>query len=758
MGSLPASAFPTLRPYEAVAQDPGEECAAPAPSPPPSASVPLASATGATTPRATLSRSLSLRRRSAASIPASDIELAASIANATARCQSAGEGSDELSPRLEDRAEEEADIYDIAKVDDGAGEGRSALDPFAAGRVGIPASYFGVGLMIGGGSSLLYPVLIVRGGATSSLMAASHAAIGIFWSYKILFGFLSDCLCQTHPSETLTYELTSLRKHSFPIFGYKRRPYMIFGWLICAAALITLAGEGNDIDPRHLVITLSFCNFGYVWADTAADGFMVTIAHREPIEKRGKTQTFCFSLRTSDSMMKLGQLVVNVVLLLGMSGPEMNCPGYEPDPDSACSTDEAVLRRVDPTLLGNHTMNSLSPIGKDKADDEWCHEKCPRATFWWDLSIPRMHTHFLADQLFFLDMLRSSQHLTCSFALSICFVIVASVPLYLRLNEEKVEAEPRGEFLRKFWNQIQRRAAWQIILYGVLSHITLGVHNAAKPLANYAWLELTTFQQQIMLILEKLAFIIGLGLVRKYALNVSWKQLVMLGTCLVLAFNSLYFLIIFDVWRSTWFYVFTDVSTTFMYTLNSFLACMVEVAEPGFEAITYSLITAASNVVWPLSSVVSYQLLAFFPSLNDQEGIGKDTPQIRGEFAALQVLVIFVNLSSLLTLPLLPRQKRETRELVAGGERSLMWGTFVIVSLLSFLCYSTFVTLVTVKYHDSLGCLKILGGGGCTEQESSIPALLLVSSILTYCYGTNFYLSYWPILKGDKKFQWSLFV
>lgn len=708
MGSLPAPSFPTLRPYEAVAQDPGEECAAPAPSPPPSASVPLASATGATTPRATLSRSLSLRRRSAASIPASDIELAASIANATARCQSAGEGSDELSPRLEDRAEEEADIYDIAKVDDGAGEGRSALDPFAAGRVGIPASYFGVGLMIGGGSSLLYPVLIVRGGATSSLMAASHAAIGIFWSYKILFGFLSDC---------------------FPIFGYKRRPYMIFGWLVCAAALITLAGEGNDIDPRHLVITLSLCNFGYVWADTAADGFMVTIAHREPIEKRGKTQTFCYS------MMKLGQLVVNVVLLLGMSGPEMNCPGYEPDPDSACSTDEAVLRRVDPTLLGNHTMDSLSPIGKDKADDEWCHEKCPRATFWWDLSIP-------------------------SFALSICFVIVASVPLYLRLNEEKVEAEPRGEFLRKFWNQIQRRAAWQIILYGVLSHITLGVHNAAKPLANYAWLELTTFQQQIMLILEKLAFIIGLGLVRKYALNVSWKKLVMLGTCLVLAFNSLYFLIIFDVWRSTWFYVFTDVSTTFMYTLNSFvsLACMVEVAEPGFEAITYSLITAASNVVWPLSSVVSYQLLAFFPSLNDQEGIGKDTPQIRGEFAALQVLVIFVNLSSLLTLPLLPRQKRETRELVAGGERSLMWGTFVIVSLLSFLCYSTFVTLVTVKYHDSLGCLKILGGGGCTEQESSIPALLLVSSILTYCYGTNFYLSYWPIWKGDKKFQWSLFV
>ena len=48
-----------------------------------------------------------------------------------------------------------------------------------------------------------------------------------------------------------------------------------------------------------------------------------------------------------------------------------------------------------------------------------------------------------------------------------------------------------------------------------------------------------------------------------------------------------------------------------MYTLN-FLAShasMVEVAEPGYEAITYSLITTATNAVSPLSAVISYQLL-----------------------------------------------------------------------------------------------------------------------------------------------------
>jgi hypothetical protein len=88
---------------------------------------------------------------------------------------------------------------------------------------------------------------------------------------------------------------------------------------------------------------------------------------------------------------------------------------------------------------------------------------------------------------------------------------------------------------------------------------------------------------------------------------------------------------------------------------------MVEVAEPGFEGISYSLITTASNAVSPLSAVVSYQLLAFFPLLNDQDSIKADTPEVRKQFASLHTIVIMLNLSSLLSLPLLPRQKKETR-------------------------------------------------------------------------------------------------
>mmetsp|Transcript_21843 Transcript_21843/g.46132 ORF Transcript_21843/g.46132 Transcript_21843/m.46132 type:complete len:411 (-) Transcript_21843:254-1486(-) len=410
-----------------------------------------------------------------------------------------------------------------------------------------------------------------------------------------------------------------------------------------------------------------------------------------------------------------------------MSGPEMNCPGYESNLEMKCTTNAAVLGRVDSVLLEQRSISTK------KAG--WCHEQCQDATLDWDLPIS-------------------------SFALGICIIIVASMPLFIRLKEDKSEAEPRDEFLLRFWDQLQRRATWQIILYGVISHITFGVHNAAKPNANYKWLGLTTFQEQIMIIFEKLAFCVGIAFFRKYALNVSWRKIVIMGSLIVVIFNSLYFLIIFDIWRNTWFYMFTDVSTSFMHTLNILVswAVMVEVAERGYEAITYAMLTAASNCVIPLSAVVSYQLLAFFPLLTEQDSIAADTPQVRKEFAILQSLVIVLNLTSLLALPLLPRQKKETREIVSMGEKSPTCGKYVIYSLISFLCYSSIVTFVTVKYHDSYGCLKIFGGRGCTEHESSIPALFLVSSILAFCYGTNFFLSYWPILNGESEFSWTMFV
>lgn len=204
---------------------------------------------------------------------------------------------------------------------------------------------------------------------------------------------------------------------------------------------------------------------------------------------------------------------------------------------------------------------------------------------------------------------------------------------------------------------------------------------------------------------------------------------------------------------------FYSVSDTFVYTVN-FLAsvfAIVEVSEPGFEAITYSLITTANNATIPLSVVISYQLMAFFPDLNTQGGLASDTPEVRGQFGLLILLVEIVNLTSLFALPMLPRQKEEARDLLKNGGQSAPWAKYTLISASVFLIYSTVVTFLTVAGADKWGCKKILGGRGCTENESSVPVILLMAAVFAYAYGTNFVLTFWPILRGKEKFSWGMF-
>jgi len=196
-----------------------------------------------------------------------------------------------------------------------------------------------------------------------------------------------------------------------------------------------------------------------------------------------------------------------------------------------------------------------------------------------------------------------------------------------------------------------------------------------------------------------------------------------------------------------------------MYTLNftASVFCIVEVSEPGFEAITYALITTANNATLPLSVVISYQFMALFPSLNSQDSLAADTPEVRRDFGLLILIVEAINLTSLFALPMLPRQKKETQELVAKGETSSFWAKFTLISAAIFLVYSSLTTFLTVAGADSVGCLKVLGGEGCSEDESSIAVYMLIAVVFLYCYGVNFYFTFWPIITGKEKFSFSMF-
>lgn len=149
--------------------------------------------------------------------------------------------------------------------------------------------------------------------------------------------------------------------------------------------------------------------------------------------------------------------------------------------------------------------------------------------------------------------------------------------------------------------------------------------------------------------------------------------------------------------------------------------------------------------------------MALFPSLNTQAGLAVDDETVRKQFALLLMIVELIGLTSLFALPMLPRQKKETKEIVAKGETSAFWAGFTLVSATVFLIYSTLVTFMTVGAQDTMGCYKILGGEGCTPDESSIPVYCLMAACFLYCYGVNFYFTFWPCITGREKFSFGMF-
>lgn len=286
--------------------------------------------------------------------------------------------------------------------------------------------------------------------------------------------------------------------------------------------------------------------------------------------------------------------------------------------------------------------------------------------------------------------------------------------------------------MRTFWTILQKKAVWQIVLYTIVSNIFFGVSNNAQQNTLSAWLGFKPIQDAVLSVMESAILFLGMYLIRTYFLNASWRLLIIGGTLLQLFFQALYLLIVFDVWRNSYFYMFTDVSQQFVSSLNFLVGvfCIVEVSEPGYEAITYALITTAHNMVSPLSTVLSNQISGLFDLTS--KDIKRDDADVRLQYFNCWILCAGINVISLLTLPLLPRQKKEARELLASGETSKGWATVIVTFSAFCLIYATVTNLATLQ--TSLKCRKILGGKGCpNSDESMVPVVLLISLTLGFC-------------------------
>jgi hypothetical protein len=87
----------------------------------------------------------------------------------------------------------------------------------------------------------------------------------------------------------------------WPIFGFRRKSYILLGWSIAVCCLlggIALGQPYKNAPAWHWTLCLFGVNLGYILADVASDSFMTDLAQREPVAMRGTLQSTYYLVRS----------------------------------------------------------------------------------------------------------------------------------------------------------------------------------------------------------------------------------------------------------------------------------------------------------------------------------------------------------------------------------------------------------------------------------------------------------------------------
>jgi len=141
-------------------------------------------------------------------------------------------------------------------------------------NIAIPLNYLMVGLYQGITSAVLnvYPLEI---GATEAQQTTIRILRSLPASFKIVFGFISD---------------------GYPIFGKRRKYYLVIGWGIAMVTSLILAWMSRP-SVAWLSLLVGLNSTGFWWADVVGDSLVAEKAKLEPLESRGQLQTFCYACR-----------------------------------------------------------------------------------------------------------------------------------------------------------------------------------------------------------------------------------------------------------------------------------------------------------------------------------------------------------------------------------------------------------------------------------------------------------------------------
>ncbi|ETW00929.1 hypothetical protein H310_06584 [Aphanomyces invadans] len=537
--------------------------------------------------------------------------------------------------------------YDDAKtpgeLEDGALVAGGALDLFSREAFGLFSQYAAIGVIYGMIPSLNYPIFNVYLQLEGYQTASYGTLVTLGWSFKVFMGMFSDC---------------------FPIFGYRRKSWMLIGWsatMLCLS-IMTFSSLGDPYcnrekaaliqskacskpysnataaekelfnllasDSGGLFIILSmFVSLGYVTAACASDAMVCQYAQREPLAIRGRVQTAIYVVRTMASILAL------IVTGFGLNGANYN---------------------------GSFSF-SMAP------------------------NVPY------------------------GICLAPCVMVVLTTVFVVQ--EQKTAGVPFREWVGSFWELLQKRVMWQICAFRFINNMFQNISSTAGSPMSSIWAGVEPLNDSLSGIVGNAIFSGILVVVAKWGLHWNWRWTIALGSIGVMLIDGfVIFLTIWDVVRNQWFFtgvaLADNVPAGIRFVVSTF--CAVEIADVGNEGATYGLVTTVSNLASPFASVVTKYINSYLAL--SQNDIMADTDAVRWDVTYSYLISYACKLFALAWLWMLPPQREPMQELKRKGGKSKLAGIVLIVVFLS--CISFSVTSSIMAIYPSTKCYRIAGGNG----------------------------------------------
>ena len=278
-------------------------------------------------------------------------------------------------------------------------------------------------------------------------------------------------------------------------------------------------------------------------------------------------------------------------------------------------------------------------------------------------------------------------------------------------NEDIGTSKSIGAHLNACKEMLLSRPIYQLIFFTIINQTLAGLVNSTN--SNYSSLVLgvTPLQNNLNVVLQYVLVISGMMVIKTWFLNFSWRKMFIFSLTVQVILTNLIYLFVWDVSHDAWLYTFLSATNQFAYGMNFIIGSffVVEIALPGQEAITYSILSTVHNLAIPLTTVISNQLLTAFDYL-DNASIKADTTDFRTNWSYLQLVITILNMCSLFALFLFPTQKAHAQALMKKpSNRAIGWTIFALGVLL--LLYTTVTIVLTIM--PSTQCLEIAGGSGC---------------------------------------------